>query len=63
MKLYENAFYLEDLHYVANLDLPWEKLEKKAIMLSGATGLIGSFLGGVILEKERENGLDCTRYA
>lgn len=63
MNLYENAFYLEDLHFVANLDLPWEKLEKKAIMLSGATGLIGSFLIDVILEKNRENGLDCTIYA
>ena len=59
MNLYNNNLYLEDLYYVANIDLPWEKLEGKSILLSGATGMIGSFIVDVFLEK----GLDCNIYA
>lgn len=51
MTLYENALYLEDVRNVASLSLPWEKLNNKSIMLSGTTGMIGSFLVDVILEK------------
>lgn len=44
MNIYDNLLYLEDVHYVARLDLPWWKLKEKSILLSGATGLLGSFL-------------------
>ena len=54
---------MEDVHYVANLALPWEKLQNKSVMLSGATGLIGSFFIDVILEKNLSDDLNCTIYA
>ena len=63
MYLYDNSQYMEDVRYVANLDLPWHLLENKSLMLSGATGLIGSFLIDVILEKDYSDGLNCTVYA
>ena len=63
MKLYENTQYMEDVRSVAELQLPWNKLQNKSIMLSGATGLIGSFLIDVILEKNISDGLSCTVYA
>ena len=63
MDLYQNSLYLEDVSYVAALDLPWEKLQGKKLLLSGATGLIGSFLVDVILEKNRADDLNCTVYA
>lgn len=63
MNLYDNEFYMEDINYVASLELPWEKLKNKSIMLSGATGLIGSFLIDVILEKNIKDNLNCTVYA
>lgn len=63
MKIYENEYYMEDVHYVANLALPWEKLQNKSVMLSGATGLIGSFFIDVILEKNLSDDLNCTIYA
>lgn len=63
MNLYSNRKYMEDVHFVAALDLPWEKLQDRSVMLSGATGLIGSFLVDVILEKNILESLNCTVYA
>ena len=48
MNLYNNELYLDDVRYVAELELPWEKLRDKTLMLSGATGMIGSFLVDVV---------------
>lgn len=62
MKVYENTLYREDVKGVADLDLPWDKLQDNSIMVSGATGLIGSFLCGVIMLKNQE-GLNCQVYA
>lgn len=62
-KLYANQKYMEDVRYVGQLDLPWDKLKGKNIMLSGATGMIGSFLIDVIFDKNRKDNLDCTVYA
>ena len=62
MSLYTNELYLEDIIRVANVDLPWEKLQGKSVLLSGATGLLGSFLVDVLLQKNTD-GLDCTVYA
>ena len=63
MGLYENKLYMEDVRSVAQLKLPWEKLQNKSFMLSGATGLIGSFLIDVIMEKNCAEKLNCTVYA
>lgn len=63
MNLYENEKYMEDVHFVTKQNLPWKKLKNKSIMLSGATGLIGSFLIDVILEKNRSDDLNCKVYA
>ena len=60
MGLYQNNLYMED---VVNMDIPWEKLKDKRIMISGATGLIGSFLIDVILENNIINKLNCMVYA
>ena len=63
MDLYRNELYLEDVRRVGGLCLPWEKLQDRSILLSGATGLIGSFLIDTILEKNVCDGLNCTVYA
>ena len=62
MTLYENQAYLDDVKMVGSLSLPWEKLQGGSILISGATGLVGSFLTDVLMEKN-ESGLDCTVYA
>lgn len=63
MKLYDNNLYMEDVSNVAELTLPWDKLSGKSIMVSGATGLIGSFLIDVIMTKNAVDALNCTIYA
>ena len=40
--------YVEDVERVASLDLPWGNLHGKTILLTGGTGLIGSFLVDVL---------------
>lgn len=54
---------MEDVKTVGSLALPWEKLTNKTLMLSGATGLLGSFLVDVLLEKNLSDNLNCTVYA
>lgn len=63
MVLYSNDLYIEDVRNTANMDLPWELLSGKSIMISGATGLIGSFLIDVLIEKNDRDDLGCRIYA
>ena len=62
MSLYKNIKYMEDVNYVANLELPWDKLNNKRVMISGATGLIGSFFVDVIFEINKRNNMNCKIY-
>lgn len=62
MKIIENRKYIDDIDLVSELDLPWQKLQDKSVLISGATGLIGSFLIDVLCKKNDE-GLNCTIYA
>ena len=62
MTLYDNPLYLDDVNMVSQLDLPWDKLQGKSVLISGATGLVGSFLVDVLMKKN-EDELGCTIYA
>lgn len=63
MNLYVNPLYIEDIQYVSRLNLSWKNFQNKSLFISGATGLIGSFLIDVILEKNNIDCLNCTVYA
>lgn len=58
----DNLIYKEDIEYVANLELPWEKLKNKSVLITGASGLIGSFLIDVLMRKNISE-LNCKIYA
>ena len=47
-RLLEIPEYVSDVRRVAALDLPWDKLRGKTILITGGTGLIGSFLIDVL---------------
>lgn len=50
--------YLEDVKRVANLPLPWDRMRGKSILLTGASGLIGTFLVDVLMDKNVKDGLE-----
>lgn len=62
MSFLENELYIDDIAYVADLDLPWKKLKNKSILISGASGLIASCLIDVLMVKN-QGGLNCKVYA
>lgn len=48
-----NPLYEEDLSYINNYELPWNKLEGKTILVTGGSGLIGSaFIDAMIYRNE-----------
>jgi len=63
MTLIENSLYLEDIIRVTEQPLPWDKLKGKSLLISGATGLIGSFLIDVVMYLNKEHGLNCKVFA
>ena len=63
MNLYDNTDYLEDVRRTAQLDLPWDRLKDKAVLISGATGLVGSFLIDVLMERNEQFSMNCRIYA
>jgi len=63
MRLLDSPVYREDVARVAALALDWERLRGTHLVLSGASGLIGSFLTDVVMHRNRRLGMDCTVYA
>ena len=55
MRLLENRLYQDDLSRVTELPLSWDKLNEKTILISGATGMIGSFLIDVLMNRKDLN--------
>ncbi len=63
MKVYENKLYRDDVMSVADMGLPWHKLQNSSVLISGASGLVGSCLVDVIMAKNTSDGLNCKIYA
>jgi nucleoside-diphosphate-sugar epimerase len=61
--LYDSIDYIADVKLVATMELPWDQLNNKILMLTGATGQIGSFLIDVLLYRNVHFGMNCTIYA
>ena len=56
--------YLEDLITINHCDwIDWDILRDRAILISGATGMIGSCLIDAIMFRNRESGLNCKVFA
>lgn len=59
----EHELYREDLRYVAGLKLPWDKLNHAKVLITGAGGLIGSFLTDVLMWRNAKTAMNCKIYA
>lgn len=64
MILYEHPLYQDDLNYIASCPaIPWDCLAGSSILISGATGLIGSLLIDAIMLNNKRINLGCTIIA
>ena len=54
-EMIDNELYYDDVKYVANLELPWEKIKDSTVMITGASGLIGSALIDSIMYRNLHN--------
>lgn len=61
MHLLESEKYLEDIEKIVNKNFPWDNLREKSILITGASGMIGSFLIDTLLNKHLS--LNCKIYA
>lgn len=64
MRLLEHPLYQEDLlRIISDSGIPWEELRDCSVLISGATGMIGSCLIDSIMLLNRRHGLKCRTIA
>lgn len=62
--MYINHFlYTDDIKKIAMLDLPWDQLQNSSILITGATGMIGTALVDVLMERNHSYGNNIHIYA
>ncbi|MDR0848338.1 MAG: NAD-dependent epimerase/dehydratase family protein [Propionibacteriaceae bacterium] len=61
--LLDHPLYQEDCDLVVGLDLPWEKLKDITVLVTGASGMIGSCLVDVLMRANDVLGLSVTVVA
>lgn len=54
----EDKRYQDDVRAAASSQFPWEKLKDKTLLLTGATGLIGTFLMDVLCWRNEHEGMN-----
>lgn len=59
----KHEIYTDDVAAIANENLPWEKLAGKNLLLTGATGLIGTLIVDVLMKKNRDDNLNVKIFA
>ena len=64
MTIFNHPAYQDDLRLIASFPIiPWRLFSNASILLSGATGMIGSLLVDAILLKNEMDGLNCNVVA
>ena len=58
-----NKLYKEDIDSIASCNLRWDKLKNKSILITGATGLIGTFLIDLLMYRNIKYNDGITIYA
>lgn len=58
-----SEWYKEDIEYTAGFNIGWDKLENTSILITGATGLIGTVLIDTLMHKNKTDSLNVKVYA
>ena len=59
-RLLNSGTYREDVARIAYSDLDWDQLQGAEFVLSGASGMLGSFLVDVLMARNLTDKMDCT---
>lgn len=63
MNLITNQIYQSDIEQASSLNLPWDLLNDKKILISGASGMISSVLIDILMKRNKEYGQKIHIYA
>lgn len=63
MRLLENSSYQSDLDQAFSLEIPWEELDGKKILITGATGMIASVMIDMLMKRNKDRHQDIRIYA
>lgn len=64
MNLYINKLYQAEIkNLISKTDIPWDKLNNKSILITGATGMIGGYIIDVIMERNNVANANINIYA
>lgn len=63
MNRLKKELYLEDIKRVSELQIDWNLLQDKTVLITGASGMIGTFLVDVLMSCNRTRMLNCTIFA
>ena len=63
MELFECIEYHNDIQAVISQEIDWERFRGKSVMISGSTGMIGTFLIDVLMQLNARQSLNCSVYA
>lgn len=55
MKLLENETYQMDIAQALAMDIPWEKISGKHVLITGATGMIASVVIDMLMKRNKDN--------
>lgn len=55
-----SEIYRQDIHNLLGIGLPWDRLSGHRVLVTGATGLIGSIVADVLAAKSGDHGFEVT---
>lgn len=63
MNILENERYQKDITVASGTDIPWGELTNKTLLITGATGMIGSAIIDILMSRNKEHGQNIHIYA
>lgn len=58
-----SEFYIQDINYITNFNINWDNLKNSSILITGATGLIGTVLIDSLMSKNENGNLGVKIFA